>query len=93
MRLDTTDEEMIRAGLEAVAYQFGAVYGLLRQEDRGMGELIGSGVALVHSPAWMQIMADVLGQTIAASAVAEATSRGQRSWRLRQWVAFPMFPT
>jgi len=76
MRLDTTDEEMIRAGLEAVAYQFGAVYGLLRQEDQGMGELIGSGVALVHSPVWMQIMSDVLGQTILASAVAEATSRG-----------------
>ena len=38
--------------------------------------IIATGGALLHSPAWMQILADTLGRPVLASAVAEASSRG-----------------
>ena len=40
------------------------------------GEVIATGGALLHSPAWMQIIADALGRPVLASAEAEASSRG-----------------
>ncbi len=39
-------------------------------------EVIVSGGAMLSSPAWMQILSDVLGRPVIASAEAEATSRG-----------------
>ncbi len=39
-------------------------------------EIIVSGRAMLNSPAWMQILCDVLGRPVIASAEAEATSRG-----------------
>jgi len=37
---------------------------------------VGSGGGLLRSPAWLQIMADVLGHPIIASGEAEGSSRG-----------------
>jgi gluconokinase len=39
-------------------------------------QLIASGSGLLNSPVWVQIMADVLGRPVIASAEKEATSRG-----------------
>ena len=38
--------------------------------------VLATGAALLHSPAWMQIMADVLGRPVLASAELQGSSRG-----------------
>jgi gluconokinase len=47
-------------------------------------EVVGTGGALLHSPAWLQIMADVLGRPVLASAEPEASSRGASLLALEQ---------
>jgi len=47
-----------------------------RPQNQPTHEVIASGGGLVHSPAWMQIIADVLNNPVTASAEAEASSRG-----------------
>lgn len=74
--LDTTPLDLLRASLEAVAYRFGMVYELLIHSIEAPRSIIGSGAALLHSRIWMEIMTDVLGRPMAASGVAEASSRG-----------------
>lgn len=74
--LDTTPEDLVQANLEAIAYRFGAVYEIMQRSLPPVHSIIASGAGLIHSPAWMQIMADVLGQQLTASAVGEATGRG-----------------
>ena len=64
--------------LESVAYRFGLIYRLIvphlpQETDH---QVIASGGGLLSSPAWLQIMADVLGQPILTLAEPEATSRG-----------------
>jgi gluconokinase len=39
-------------------------------------EVVASGGALLRSPAWLQIIADVLGRPVALSQVREASARG-----------------
>ncbi len=74
--LDTSAVDIVRASLEAVAYRFGIVYDILRRSIPDTREIIASGAGLLKSPAWMQIVSDVLGQTLIASGVEEASSRG-----------------
>jgi gluconokinase len=76
LSLHTSADEVFRAGHEAVAYRFALVYTLLRSALNGSPHVIASGGGLLHSPAWLQIMADVLGTKVTASAVPEASSRG-----------------
>lgn len=79
LTLSTTPLELLRAGLEAVAYRFALI-----AEQLGVGQddatqhapVIASGGALLSSPTWMQIVADTLGRPVAASIEAEASSRG-----------------
>ena len=62
LSLHTRPIEILRASLESVAYRFAKIARLLEPvvpEDR---EIVASGGALLQSPVWMQIMADVLGQ-------------------------------
>ena len=40
------------------------------------GGVVATGGALLHSPAWMQILADVLDRPVLGSAESEASSRG-----------------
>jgi gluconokinase len=68
--------DILRANLEAVAYRFAAIYDLLKKEVPGEKRIIASGGALAICPAWTQIIADVLGAAVIASAVPEASSRG-----------------
>jgi gluconokinase len=74
--LNTSPLEILRASLEAVAYRFAAIYQRLREELPASRQIIASGGGLLNSPTWTQIMADVIGAPVAASAVDEASSRG-----------------
>jgi len=68
--------DILRAGLEAVAYRFSHVASLLWQVHPSASPIIASGGALLKSPTWTQIVADVLGKPVIASRVLEASSRG-----------------
>ncbi|MCS6861017.1 MAG: gluconokinase [Abditibacteriales bacterium] len=84
---NTEPIHILRAGLEAVAYRFALIRELLRDEAFGgrmkgsradvqPSSIIATGGALLHSPTWMQMMADVLGEPVVESREAEASSRG-----------------
>ncbi len=76
MNLDTSPLEILRAAMEAVALRFGLAAQLLRGLFPQAQEIIASGNALAHSPAWAQMFADALGQPVILAAEAEASSRG-----------------
>ena len=76
LSLDTRPIDIIQAGLEAVAYRFALIHELLSPDLPGATQVVASGGALLHSPVWLQIMADVLGRDVITSGEAEATSRG-----------------
>lgn len=89
LTLATTPIAILRAGLEAVAYRFAVIQQRLLGDDPAPHRLIASGGALLHSPAWMQVFADVLGQPLVASAETEATSRGSALLALRALGVLP----
>lgn len=68
--------EILRASMESVAYRFLKIAGLLRTVLPENERVIASGGALLNSPTWTQMMADVLGRPVVASRVLEASSRG-----------------
>lgn len=76
--------DILQAGLESVAYRVALIYDLLRPVASSDAEIVASGGALLNSPAWVQIMADVLGRPVTASAEAEASSRGVALLALEQ---------
>ncbi len=76
MNLHTTPLDILRASLEAVAYTFADVRDRLHSRYPDAQEIVASGGAILHSPPWVQIMADVFGSPITISEVAEASSRG-----------------
>jgi gluconokinase len=76
LTLTTDPLDLLQAALEAVALRFGLLWELLRAAAPEATEIVASGGALLHSPAWLQIIADVLGHEIIASAEAEGSSRG-----------------
>jgi gluconokinase len=77
LRLHTRPIEVARAALEGVALRFVALDAHLRQAMPGArGALVATGGALLHSPAWVQIMADALGRPVHVSMEPEASSRG-----------------
>jgi gluconokinase len=89
LTITTTPLEILRASLEAVAYRFAVIEERICNRPGCQHRLIASGGALLHSPAWMQIFADVLGRTVVASAEPEATSRGAAVLALRALGAVP----
>ena len=76
LSLATAPIDVLRAGLEAVAYRLGLVFEQLRAETAPEVEVVVSGNALPASPVWLQMVADVLGQPLVVSQVAETTARG-----------------
>jgi len=76
LSLATTPLEIIRAAMESVAYRLFLVFELLRPLVPGEPQVVASGGALLGSPAWLQIVTDVLGRAVSVCGVAEATSRG-----------------
>jgi len=76
LSLATTSLDILRAGMEAVAYRVSLVFDLLRPMIPGDPQVVASGGALLHSPAWLQIVTDVLGRPVAVSGVEETSGRG-----------------
>jgi gluconokinase len=76
LRLSTRPIDVLRACLESVALRFAEVDALLLKVLPEARDVVATGGALLHSPVWMQIVADALGRPVLASAEAEASSRG-----------------
>jgi gluconokinase len=76
LRLSTRPIQILRASMEAVALRLGELDRILVEAMGNRAEIVGTGGALLHSPAWMQMLADVLGRPVLASSQAEASSRG-----------------
>jgi gluconokinase len=76
--LTTTTEplDILKAAMEGVALRFAAIAEPLDTALPGDKLVVATGGALLSSPAWVQIMADVLGKPLALSPVEEASSRG-----------------
>ena len=72
LSFETTPRDLRQAALEGVAFRFAAVAELLPDVE----EVVATGGALVHNPAWCQLMADALARPITLSAVEEASLRG-----------------
>ena len=89
LSLHTSAAQIYRAGHEAIAYRFALVYAALRREVRGVSRVIASGGGILHSPTWMQMMADVLNVPVTASAASEASSRGAALLALEAIGAIP----
>lgn len=76
LSLHTRPIEIVRAGLEAIGYRFELLAGLTYQAVAMPQEVVASGGPILHSPAWAQIICDILGRPVTLSAEGEATSRG-----------------
>jgi gluconokinase len=76
LTLATTSLDILRAGLEAVAYRLALVFELLHPALSTDLQVVASGGALIHSPTWLQIITDVLGRPVFVSGVHEASGRG-----------------
>lgn len=85
LTVHTTPFDILRASMEAVAYQLLAVYQELLRVSRPSSQagdaastpkLIGSGGALLSSPCWQQILASTLNSTLYPSLEREASARG-----------------
>ena len=75
LRQQTKPVEIARAVLESIAYRFASIARAL--DPIAPNALIAaSGNALRSSPAWLQIIADVLGRPLMLGGTAEASSRG-----------------
>ena len=76
LTFDATPIVLARACLEAVAYRLGEVYSELKAMAEPGAMLIASGGALLASPTWCQIVADVMDTTLRVCEEPEATARG-----------------
>jgi gluconokinase len=76
LSLATRPEQIVRAGMEGVAYRLALVFDLLRPALDGDPQVIASGGAMLHSNLWVQIVADAIGAPVTLSAVEEASARG-----------------
>jgi gluconokinase len=81
--LATTPLHLVQACLEAVCYRFAGVADLLDPHLDESRAIVASGGALTASPAWVQMMADVLQHRVLLSHEPELTSRGTAVLALR----------
>jgi gluconokinase len=75
MKSATQPIEILRAAMEAVAYRFALIAQAL-QSVAPQASIVASGHALRCSPAWVQILADVLCRAVQLSQSDEASTRG-----------------
>ncbi len=76
LRLDTSREELLRAGMEGVLADFLTVHRRLREAAGDLGELIAGGGAVSHSGVTRQLVADALGVPLRVCAEEEPSARG-----------------
>jgi gluconokinase len=82
-RVDASDLQ--QAALEGVAYRLAEIADALPE----VREVVGTGHALLASPAWIQLCADVLDRPVTASAVPEGSARGAAVYALERLGAEP----
>lgn len=75
LTMQTRPIEILRASLEAIAYRFALIARAL-EPLAPEAVFVASGHALRSSPAWVQILADVLGRPVSVCESAEASTRG-----------------
>jgi gluconokinase len=75
LRQETQPLDILRASLEAIAYRFAAIAQALEPVAPD-ARCVATGNALRSSPAWIQIIADVLGRPVTLGSAAEASIRG-----------------
>ena len=76
LRASTSPVEIVRAGLESVAYRFALIADRLTTVVTPEPEIVVGGGAAQSSPTWLQMFADVLDRTVVESGEPETTSRG-----------------
>ena len=76
LSLGTQPAQMLRAAMEAIAYQLVTVASAMQHAVNRPEAVIATGGQLVHSPAWCQMLADALNQRVITSPEPEASSRG-----------------
>ena len=81
--LATTPLDLARASLEAVAYRWAIIAGLLRTAVPDAELVVASGGGLKYVPNWAQVIADTLGMPVAISDETESTGRGVALLTLR----------
>jgi len=79
----TAPVPLLQACLEAVCYRFALVARLLDEHLDDSRAIVASGGALTASPAWVQLMADVVQHRVLLSHEPELTSRGTAILALR----------
>ena len=84
MAANTGQMEILRAALESVSLRFRNIYDIMKESIGAPKEVIASGGALLHSPAWTQMMADALGRPVRACTELEASCRGAALWALER---------
>jgi gluconokinase len=68
----TTPLDIAQAGLEAVCYRLADVLDAIG----GIESVVATGGALQQNPAWLQVLADVLGRPVEVSGEPEGSARG-----------------
>jgi gluconokinase len=76
LSLSVTPLDILRAGMEAVAYRFALILEQIEQAGVTPSVFVAGGGALLSSPAWMQIVTDVLGRPLTVAAEPEVSARG-----------------
>jgi gluconokinase len=76
LSLATSPEEILRAGMEAVAYRVKFVFDKLVELLSDDLQIVAGGGALQNSPTWLQIITDVLGREVAVTGISETSARG-----------------
>jgi gluconokinase len=82
-RVDASDLQ--QAALEGVTYRLAEIAEALPE----VREVVATGRALLASPAWIQLCADVLNRSVTASAVPEGSARGAAVYALERLGAEP----
>jgi gluconokinase len=76
----TEAEDIAQAAFEGIAYRLADVADGLPE----IREVVATGHALLSSPEWIQVFADVLGRPVTASAVQEGSARGAAVYALER---------
>jgi len=76
--LDTDPLELLQASIEGVCYRFALIYQRIAesQPPDTQFQIMAGGGAILQSPAWLQLMADVLNHPVHALQEHEVTARG-----------------
>jgi len=81
----TGPRDLYQAALEGIAYRLAEIASLLPE----VRTVVATGHALLASPHWIQLCADVLGRPVTSSAVSEGSARGAAVHALERLGADP----